>query len=147
MSEIPMAGGIVSSSECPRLELIPTEAQVRRAARYELGIVRKRDKAWNALSGNQACLTDKDFVLQRIGHGIKHLMLLRDKIVADKPMDGDDDAAALGWTADFLCCATRALAEAKPQLNCSACGGDGCIQEIGRTCPACKGTGKQARHG
>lgn len=147
--EIPMAGGVVSSSKQPRIDLLPTELFFRAAARFELGIERKADKAWNALSANQSCLTDKEFVLDRIGHGIGHLLKLRDKVLAGKPMEGDDDAGAVAWTAAFLCCATRALAEAVPAKNCSACGGDGLVHVSGSApdakCSACHGTGKAGR--
>jgi hypothetical protein len=109
--EVPMAGGVVTSSKIPPLHLIPTEALVRTATRFELGIERKgEDKAWNACSANQSCLTDKQFVLNRLGHVILHAMSLRDKILRGAPMEGDDDAGAIAWSGAFLCCATKALA-------------------------------------
>lgn len=112
--EISFARGIVTSSICTRLELLPTEAMERRARRYELGIEQKgEDKAWNALSKNQNCLTDRKFFLNRIGHAMKHLNNLRDKLLSD---DDDfeinglgDDAAAIAWFADFACCATKMI--------------------------------------
>lgn len=111
--EIPMAGGIVSSSKIPALQLIPTEGMTRTAARFECGIERKgEDKAWNACSANQSCLTNKKFILERIGHVLLHALSLRDKIMRDAPMDGDDDAAAISWSGMFLCCATKALDDA-----------------------------------
>lgn len=139
--EVPLAGGIVSSSAIPGFHLIPTEALTRLAARFELGLERKGDKAWNAITDNQQCLTARDFVLSRIDHVIGHAMKLRDKLVRGMPLD-DDDAGAIIWGGAFLCCATAA----KPAANCSACGGTGKIhgrsQNHPKPCPACQGTGK-----
>ena len=106
--EIPMAGGIVSSSECPPYHLIPTEALTRLAYRFQAGIDRKGDKAWNAISQNGDCLTDKQFILARISHVIAHANKLRDKISAGLPLDDDDDAGGIIWAGAFLCCATKA---------------------------------------
>ena len=110
--EVPMVGGIVSSSKIPGLHLIPTEGLLRTAARFDLGTERKGDKAWNALSSNQECLLDRAWAIERIGHVINHALKLRDRLLKDEPLLGDgvdDDAGALGWSAMFLCCVTRAL--------------------------------------
>ena len=108
-----MAGGVVTSSQIPGLHLIPTEALVRLAERFELGIQRKGwDKAWNGCSANQECLTDRDFILDRIGHTIYHALKLRDSIVNGN-LDGDDDAGAIIWGGAFLCCATKRLRESQ----------------------------------
>lgn len=148
--EIPFASGVLSS-KVPRLELIPYEGLVRTAARFELGIERKGEgKAWNATSKNQDCLTDLPFILARIGHVLHHASRLEAKLLGQIADDGDDDAGAIGWSGMFLCCATKALKEAKSQKNCSACGGLGTIQyshgpsdPVHPTeCPACKGTGR-----
>lgn len=109
MSEIDFAGGKAQSSASPDLQYLSTEALFRLADRCTLGVKNKGDKAWNAISKNQEVLADREFVLNRLSHGIKHLLLLRDKIQAGKPMEGDDDAAAVMWTGMFLCCATKAL--------------------------------------
>ncbi len=148
-AEIPFAGGKVSSSKSPRFELIPTVALVRLADRFELGLERKADKAWNAMTPNQEVLQDRAFVLSRIAHVISHALKLRDKVIAGGVM-GDDDAAAILWGGAFLVCASAA----KVPLNCSACGGTGVFRQMdskvygaletdGAACPACRGTGKQ----
>ena len=139
--EVSMAGGLVTSSAIPGFHRIPTEAMRRLAARFDYGVERKgEDKAWNACSNNQVVLTNKAFILERIGHVINHALKLRDKIVSGKSgMDGDDDAGAVIWGGAFLCSATKALSEA---ISCSACGGTGKFLDTGNPCPACKGSGK-----
>lgn len=152
-NQIHFAKGKASSSKCPPFHLIPAEGERRIAARFQLGIDNRPDgTAWNACSSNQECLTDRKFVLDRIAHVIDHAHKLRDKVIAGRPMDGDDDAAAIGWAAHFLCCATQALEEERAVAapNCSACGGKGDIvrdplradETPTYTCPACRGTGK-----
>lgn len=144
--EIDFAGAKVSSSKIPDFKYIPYQSLVRTAARFELGIERKQEKAWNALSNNQEVLTDLPFVIERASHAAHHAMRLIAILTGAIPDDGEDHAAAVAWSGHFLCEATRALAEAKPILNCSSCGGDGKIHDnvglsIGK-CPACWGTGK-----
>lgn len=110
--EVDLAGGKVSSSEIYGFHLIPYEAMVRLAQRFDLGVVRKGDKAWNATTHNQEVLTSKDFILHRISHVIGHAMKLRDKIVAGvDPLAGDDDASAVIWGGAFLCAATKAVSD------------------------------------
>lgn len=111
---VKFAGGKVTSSKVPPFHLIPLEAQVRLAWRFQTGIDRRPDgTAWNACSKNQEVLLDQAFVLDRISHVIKHANLLRDKIIAGTPMEGDDDAGAIAWCGAFFCCATRAMADAQ----------------------------------
>jgi hypothetical protein len=119
-------GGIASSSEQPRWDLMPRSALLRILKRFELGIARKKEKAWNARSPNQACLTDREFVVSRIVHSINHAYALLDKIEGRIEDDGDDDAAAIAWNGIFLCEATRAL---KEQLDdkATAAGGTGAV--------------------
>lgn len=105
-SEVVMAGGLASSSKCPPFHLIPTIGLARVAYRFEKGVEIKKEKAWNALSSNQACLKDKTFAIERISHIIDHATKLRDKLQADDvaAMAEDDDAAAIAWAGIFLCC-------------------------------------------
>lgn len=104
--QVPMAGGLVASTKIPPLHLIPTVALEGLAERFELGVQRKGDKAWNATSKNQACLEDLDFAVDRIGHVVHHALKLRDKLVTgdvDAIME-DDDAGAIAWAGAFLLC-------------------------------------------
>ncbi len=112
-AQVHFAGGKASSSKAGApYHLIPTISNKRIAQRFQLGIDRRPDgTAWNAISENQECLVDKAFVYDRITHVIEHAQNLRDKIAAGKPMEGDDDAAAIGWASHFLCCATDALSK------------------------------------
>ena len=50
--------GKVSSSKCPPFHLIPLVALEKLAERFQCGVDRKGDGAWNAISHNQECLTD-----------------------------------------------------------------------------------------
>lgn len=151
--EVDFAGGKVASSKIPGFKYFPFGALVRIAKRFELGIERYGGYAWNAISKNQDCKKDIDFVLERCGHAMHHAAKLKAILSGEIPDDGDDHAAALGWAAMFLCEATDALAV--PKLNCSACGGVGKVtlarskQDLAEDiksktgdCPACKGTGK-----
>jgi hypothetical protein len=109
--QIAMAGGKAASSKIPRFDYIPTIALEMTAARFELGVARKGDKAWNALSNNQEVLTDKEFLIERCAHIIHHALKLRDKLQANdlEGMSKDDDASAIVWGGMFLQCATNAL--------------------------------------
>lgn len=102
-----LAGGKIATSEGPPLQLIPTLALERLAERFALGIERKGDKAWNALSSNQEAIGDKELILDRLGHIIHHALKLRDKVAASdiKAIADDDDAGAIAWGGVFLLCA------------------------------------------
>lgn len=111
-TEIVMSGGALSTSQIPRIELIPTEAITRLATRFGLGEERKKDKAWNANSDNQAAIMDREFILARIGHVIYHALKLRDKVVrGEDPLLVDDDAGAIIWGGAFLCEVTKRMHE------------------------------------
>ena len=67
--DVVFSGG-ASSSPCPRYELIPLAATTALARRFERGIVSRGSGAWNALSENRVT---KDFVLNRLGHAMRHI--------------------------------------------------------------------------
>jgi hypothetical protein len=106
--QLPMAGGLTLTSKGPLFHLIPTIALERLAARCELGVERKGDKAWNAVSNNQACLLDRELAIERCSHIIHHALKLRDKLVAGADTATDDDAAAIMWGGMYLISATEA---------------------------------------
>jgi len=113
--QVLMAGGKVASTKGPAYHLIPTAALNKLAERFELGIERKGDKAWNATSNNQDCLTDKDLLIERCSHIIHHALKLRDQLQDSSRGEESiqDNAAAVMWGGAFLVCAGNALA------NCS----------------------------
>lgn len=121
-------GGKASSSECPRLSLIPQEAMTRLAERMGLGIKNHGERSWNALSTNQEILTDKDFLLTRLDHVIRHAMELAAKVAEAKRTGvftmGDDDAAAILWAGAYFTCATKAICDEQASLDLANVGRD-----------------------
>jgi hypothetical protein len=110
--QVAMAGGKAASSVGPPFHLIPTSALTHLANRFQKGIERKGDKAWNALSNNQECLTDKEFVIERMSHIIHHALKLRDQIrFGVQPGDESltENAAAMAWGGIFAICAAEQL--------------------------------------
>lgn len=120
--DLPLGDGKIASSKIPPLHLIPTVALERIAERFQTGVDRKGDKAWNATTPNQEALLDLDLLLDRIGHGIRHLLLLRDKVVAMRndaePLNlEDDDAAAAAWAGVYAICAVDAIVNSRGRPN------------------------------
>jgi len=113
------ASGLVSSSRVPPFHYITTHSLERLAARCQLGVDRRPDgTSWNAMKPEKTedVAHDTEAIMDRIDHGIKHLLLLRDKIVTGAdPLADDDDAAAVLWCAMFLCEITRVLSAEKSQ--------------------------------
>ena len=97
-----------SSSKIPRYDLIPPEALRKLADRFELGVERHGERAWNARS-NQAPLLDKEFVIARASHAIGHAYKLIQKIHTGDFTDEDDDAAAIAWAGVCLSEAVDAI--------------------------------------
>lgn len=90
------------TSKTPRFDLIPRDALIRLADRYELGLKYGEDN-W------RKGMEDKAYVIERISHVVDHALKLREKLKGRLPHDGDDDAAAIMWGGAFLCEATAAL--------------------------------------
>lgn len=111
--QVLMAGGKVASTKGPAYHLIPTAALDKLAERFELGIARKGDKAWNAVSGNQDCLTDKELLIERCSHIVHHALKLRDQLQDSSCGEESiqDNAAAVMWGGAFLVCAGNALSK------------------------------------
>jgi|SRR6186713_681208 len=112
--QVSFANGKAASSKCLPFHLIPTVALESLAKRLQLGIERKGDKAWNAVSSNQEVLTDREFAIERCSHIINHAMKLRDQL-AHGPNPGqdtdsmEDNAGAISWGGAFLSCVVDAL--------------------------------------
>ena len=148
MSEVEFAGGKASSSRVPPLHLIPTLCLEKTAERFRLGIERKGEKSWNAISDNQEVLTDLDFLLERTSHIVHHALRLRDKVITYRadPAAGlrllaeDDDASAIVWGGMFLQCAVEALRDAQDVRPCVP--SDETVQEPGEAAGASVQTGR-----
>lgn len=142
MTEVKHAGGIVSSSKVPSLHLIPTEALLCLADRFEVGTERKGEGAWNALTKNQQCLDDKAFLIERCSHIIRHTLLLRDQLTHGYTADQEDspyeNAGAIIFGGALMACAVK-RAEEKSSVVCEGKGAEcvicGC--HVASGIPAC----------
>jgi len=132
MTEVKHAGGLVSSSKVPALHLIPTEALLCLADRFEVGTKRKGDGAWNALTKNQECLDDNAFLIERCSHIIRHTMMLRDQLAHGYSSEDEDtpyeNAGAIIFGGALMACAMARRGE------CITCGR--CFTESGQV--ACR---------
>lgn len=85
-----------TSTKKPRFDLIPHAGLIHAANRFELGLSKHGDKAWNALSPNQDALYDIEWLIARASHGIDHCYnMIRRLSTAN--FEGDDDAGAIAW--------------------------------------------------
>jgi len=93
----------VTSTKQPRLSLIPHAGLVNAAKRFELGLERHGEKAWNNLSTNQVALTDREWLIERCSHGIEHLYKLIDFLKQNpgyeitQLSEACGDAGAVAW--------------------------------------------------
>lgn len=93
----------VTSTALPRLELIPKSTLESLGKRMELGIKRKGDGAWNALTHyNSEALVNSDFVIERLSHCIHHCYDAIRKIVNNKILEEEDDAGAILFAGSVL---------------------------------------------
>jgi len=97
-----LVGGEATSSKIPNFKLIPRRALLALIKRFELGVERHGDKAWNALSKNQEALEDKEFLLERAQHAMDHASKLIAIATGQMEDDGDDHAAAIMWAGACL---------------------------------------------
>lgn len=91
----------ITSTSLPRLELIPKAALESLAKRFELGIERKGDGAWNALTPHMDKAT-KEFVIERLAHCIHHCYDAIAKVNEDVEFLGEDDAGAIMFAGAVL---------------------------------------------
>lgn len=106
-----------ASSKIPRYDLIPRIALTKLSDRFEKGVEKHKERAWNARSQNQECLTDLEFVVARAAHAIDHASKLIEKLTGVLPDDGDDDAGAIIWAGACLCAAVEALKAKRDATN------------------------------
>lgn len=92
----------VKSTKIPRFELIPKSALEALALRFELGIERKGDGAWNALTKHkEEALQDTAFVIERLSHCILHCYDAIGKLASGE-MEGEEDAGAIMFAGAVL---------------------------------------------
>lgn len=89
----------VTSTKQIRLSLIPHQGLLNAAVRFELGIERHGEKAWNNLSQNQEALKDKNWLIERLSHSIEHAYNLIDSLKDSRCnlQDALGDAGAIAW--------------------------------------------------
>lgn len=94
----------VTSTKIPRFELIPKSALESLALRFELGIERKGDGAWNALTRHKAeALKDSAFVIERLSHCISHCYDAIAKVMDDYDiLEREEDAGAILFAGSVL---------------------------------------------
>jgi hypothetical protein len=101
--KVVLAGGTFTSSKIPRFDLIPRQSLVRLSGRFEMGVVRHKEKAWNASKPQHPALLDKEAIIARASHAIDHASKLIAILTGQMTDDGDDHAAAVMWAGSFLC--------------------------------------------
>jgi hypothetical protein len=82
---------------------LPYHGLCRAAARFEKGEARYGHDNW------RKGLTDRRYVIERLGHVMHHTALLIAKLEGYVPDDGDDDAGAIAWGGLFACEALEQL--------------------------------------
>jgi hypothetical protein len=104
---ISLADGKLKSSKIPALHLIPYQATVRLAARFEAGQSKYGEDAANITNPEKwaAAISSREFVIHRIAHAEFHLRKLSAILTGQIPDDGDDHAGAVIWGSAFLCAA------------------------------------------
>ncbi len=85
----------VTSTKQPRLSLIPHKGLVNAAVRFELGLQKHGEQAWNNLSSNQDALEDKEWLIERMSHAIEHAYCAIEKLKRGEL--ALDDAGAIAW--------------------------------------------------
>lgn len=88
--------GASSSGRKPPYHLIPDYALSRIAIRFKLGAEKYGQDNWRRGA------LDKEFILDRINHGIEHLVSLSKQVGYPQSVAADDDAAAVCLAAIFV---------------------------------------------
>src|ERR1700683_3688155 len=109
LKEVKFSGG-ATSSPCPRYELIPLATTTALAARFERGIRLRGEGAWNALSKNQSDADNPLFVINRLGHAMKHIQKAI-SILAGTAVEIDEESTEDGGDAGAILFCGALLAE------------------------------------
>jgi hypothetical protein len=89
-------GGESTSSKIDGFDQLPYNAMLRMAARYSLGEEKHGRHNW------RKSLSNKVYVINRLGHVIKHALKAIAIIEGFIDDDGDDNAAAIMWGGALL---------------------------------------------
>lgn len=110
ITTITHASGTISS-KIPRFDYIPHAANVALARRFERGVRLRKEGAWNARAANQiVVLGDKEFLIERLAHGIDHLYKAIGRITGTEPPLSEEevadggDAGAIMFAGALLAC-------------------------------------------
>ena len=106
-----------ASSKIPRFDLIPYISLVELADRCELGLLRHKEKSWNAASKNQDVLLDEEFIIARAMHAVNHALKYVAKLRGQTPPDDDNDASAIMWAGMCLIAANERRRVKKGNAN------------------------------
>ncbi len=97
--------GSATGSKISRYELIPKVALECLSGRFEVGLERHKEKAWNALSENRHSALTKEWVMARMAHAVEHAMDAIQKINSGQffePGFSEDDAGAIMFAGAVL---------------------------------------------
>lgn len=114
------------TSTAPRMDLIPYEALVRMADRFEVGLARYGRDNW------RVGLRDDDYVAERVAHLMNHAAVLLEKLAGRRMDDGEDDIGAVLWAGAFLAARTTCQCGSRMGLR-------------QRICDDCEDAGKRVR--
>lgn len=94
----------VSSSKIPRYELIPREALISLARIFEEGVQLKgADRAWNGTRRNYLSMLSREFVVERLAHGIDHASKAIRDMTQGNQVD-PHDAGAIMFAGAVMAC-------------------------------------------
>lgn len=110
--------GTAASTKIPRYELIPKPALAALASRFEVGVERHKEKAWNSLSPNFDTALTREWVIARLAHAVDHAYNALAKLHSGVE-DGEDDAGAIMFAGSVLACyksAAKAASSEEPTV-------------------------------
>lgn len=101
-----------TSSAIPPYHLIPHKAARAYALRLGRGVRLRKEGAWNALS-LQSALDDREFLLERLGHGLDHILAAIARVagygtpLTDEEIADGGDAGAIMFAGGLLACSNH----------------------------------------